>query len=394
VKTRTFTRAALVTALTAGAVAATTLPAHGDAAPQAHDVVGVGSDIVQNAMDFLADGYGTNPGYNTDGNKNRVISFDATADGNGRNAFSDPALGTSVQLNPTVTLREGTYPVQRPNGGTAGLTAFLNDTATPHLINFVRSPSLPTSQQQTQATNAGDPLHSIEFAKDDQVIATASTTNAPSALSAQDLVNIYNGTYTKWSDVPGYTGTAGSQLIVPLIPQNGAGVQKVFLNALKAANNNTAITLAGDVRFVQQNDPTTITGLNDTDRPNAIVPFPVGRFKLLSDGYFHNPAQAWNSASPPASLSASGIKLQTSGTADSGANPVFDATLPYYIIFRESDFASTTPWQPGGTLNWVQELFYNPGGDDPWVKSAPAQAILSSIGLTPLYADKGNATDG
>lgn len=396
-KSRILTRrAALVTVLAAGAVVITAMPAHGDAAPQANDVVGVGSDIVQNAMDFLADGYGTDGGYNTGGNKNRVISFDATADGNGRNAFTDPSIGTSTALNPTVTLRAGTYPVQRPNGGTAGISALINDTATPHLIDFVRSPSKPTAQQQNTATQEGMQLHTIEFAKDDQVIATAATTNAPSALSVDDLVNIYDGTYTKWGDVPGYSGPAPDDAIVPLIPQNGAGVQKVFLNALKAANNNQSITVNyPTVRQVQQNDPTTITGLSAAERPNAIVPFPVGRYKLLSQGYFHDPSQGWNSSAPPASLSASGIKLQTTGTADgSQAKAHFDATLPYYIIFRESDYASTTPWQPGGTLNWVQELFYNPGGDDPWVKSAPAQAILQSIGLTPQYEDEGNGTDG
>jgi len=390
--TTTAARLGLVAALAAGLTAALVPSAAADQAPTPTDVVGVGSDIVQNSLDFLADGdvFG-HPGYNAVGNKNRLISFDATADANGRNAFTDPALGASVKLNPSIVLRAGTSPVQRPNGGGAGLTALINDGkngASSNLISFVRSPNLPTAaQQQTAQNNLGSPLHTIEFAEDKQVIATAATTNAPDTLSATDLVNIYNGTYKKWSDVPNYSGPAGADAIIPLIPQNGAGVQTVFLNALKAANGGTAVTLTGTVRQVQQNDPTTITGLSDAERPDAIVPFPVGRYTLLTKGYFKDPNTPYSQSSPAATLSASGIKLETGQGA-------FAATLPYYAIFRESDFADTTPWQPGSTLNWVQELFLNPGGATPYVESAPAQAILTAMGVTPKYVDLGNQTSG
>src|SRR4051794_2555642 len=162
--TSTAARFGIVTAVALGLTVALAPPAAADQAPTSTDVVGVGSDIVQNSLDFIADGdvFG-DPGYNTIGNKNRLISFDATADGNGRNAFTDPALGTSSLLNPTVVLRAGTSPVQRPNGGGAGLTALINDgkngTST-NLISFVRSPNLPTAAQQTTATaNLGTPLH-------------------------------------------------------------------------------------------------------------------------------------------------------------------------------------------------------------------------------------------
>jgi ABC-type phosphate transport system substrate-binding protein len=391
-KISTATRLSLALAFTVGACVAVTPRAGADPAPTATDVVGVGSDIVQNSMGFLADGdiHG-NDGYNTTGNKNRLVSFDATADGNGRNAFSDPTLGTPAALNPTVILRAGTSPVQRPNGGTAGLNALVNDSAGE--ISFVRSPNLPTAAQQATATsNLGSALHTIQFAQDKQVIATAATTNAPSALSVNELLNIYNGTWKHWNDLPGNSG-GSSEAIIPLIPQPGAGVRTIFLNALKAANGGATVTPAGNVLPVQQNDPTTITGLSAADQKNAIVPFPVGRFKLLNDGYFRDPNAAYNSASPPAALSANGIDLQTSGTApDNGT--AFAATLPYYVVFRESDYASTTPWQPGSDLNWVQELFFNPGGPDPYVKTAPAAAILTAAGITAHYADLGNTSSG
>ena len=72
-----------------GAALAAALPllatpsAFADYAPSKGDVVGVGADTLQYTVDFLADGdaYG-DTGYNQLGNKNKLISFDATGDAN------------------------------------------------------------------------------------------------------------------------------------------------------------------------------------------------------------------------------------------------------------------------------------------------------------------------
>ena len=42
----------------------------------------------------------------------------------------------------------------------------------------------------------------------------------------------------------------------------------------------------------------------------------------------------------------------------------------------------------------MQELFFNPGGPDPYVKTAPAAAILTAAGITAHYADLGNTSSG
>jgi ABC-type phosphate transport system substrate-binding protein len=396
VNTRMAVRLGLAVAAAGSCALALGGPAGADAAPSTTDVVGVGSDIVQNSLDFLADGDPEgSPGYNTAGNKNRLFSFDATADANGRNAFTDPALGSSALLNPTVVLRAGTSPVQRPNGGGAGLTALVNDGkngVSANRISFVRSPNLPTDTQQNAAqANLGSPLHSVQIATDQQVIATAETTHAPAALSAQDLVGIYQGTIKHWNEIPGNSG-GSTDAIIPLIPQNGAGVRTVFLNALKAANGGNAITLGGTVLPVQQNDPTTITGLSASDAANAIVPFPVGRYELIKSGYFLNPNQPYSAVSPPSALGVTGLKLIKTGTSPSGG-AAFSTTIPYYIVFRESDIDGPA-WQPGSTLSWVRELFYNPGGGVPFVASGPGQALLTEIGVTPAYLDRGNDTSG
>ena len=122
-------------------------PAFADYAPAAKDVVGVGSDTVQYASDFIADGdYTGDGGYNTLGNKFKVVNFDATPDANARLAYGpggDSAVradlgtggteGTGNQpgthtetgvctLNPTIVLRGGQFPIQRPTDRPLGRT--------------------------------------------------------------------------------------------------------------------------------------------------------------------------------------------------------------------------------------------------------------------------------
>ena len=144
-----------------GAVGAITLTvglvgpaAYADYAPGPKDVVGVGSDTVQDIGDFIADGdFLGDLGWNASA-ANKVVNFDATADANTRLAYStdggaggivcSPGTGATVgtanqttkhaeanacTLNPTIVLRAGLSPVQRPNGSGGGKTAWLNDTS-------------------------------------------------------------------------------------------------------------------------------------------------------------------------------------------------------------------------------------------------------------------------
>jgi len=145
-------------AVVAGAVGAisfsliTATPALADYAPSTTDVVGVGSDTVQSAMNFVADGdYVSDTGYNLN-QRNRVANFDATADAGARLAYGtfgatsatcSPGTGgtagtgnqTAVHadkpcvLNPEIVLRAGLRPTQRPNGSGAGYTALKADDA-------------------------------------------------------------------------------------------------------------------------------------------------------------------------------------------------------------------------------------------------------------------------
>lgn len=372
----------------------TTTPASADYAPQPGDIVGVGGDTPQFALDFLANGdVNGAAGFNSAGSYNRLVTFDATADANGRAAYTNSVTSgaPSTALDPTDVLRAGTVPVQRISSSGNAISALLADTSSQEVINFVFSASLPTSAQQSQAaTNGWGYLHVVEIGTDSIGIAADSAgTNVPSGgLSVQELVSIYTGAITKWNQLPGNAG-GSSDTIIPEIPPSGSSVYKTFIAALTTANGGTAPVLAADVKTVEQNDPTAITGA--TSPADAIVPFSAGRLALWSDGYFHNPATPFPGSSTP--LSAGVSIFPSSGTAGDG-NATYSSPITDYVIFRQSDAASTTPMEPGGSRNWVQTLFSYPGGTTPFVAKGGGQALIAAAGITPDYADLGDVSSG
>jgi hypothetical protein len=213
-------------------------------------------------------------------------------------------------------------------------------------------------------------LHVVQLGTDGVKIVTANTTNAPANLSINDLLAIYKNGVTSWSQLPDHP-SANPGVIKPYIPGSTSAINKALYNDLKAANGGD-FTLAPTVTTAEQNDPTPIAG-----NPNAIAPFSSGRLNVWNNngGYFKNP----NVAFPGGPIILSGIK----GTAG------WSSTNGIYVVFRESDYQSTTPWQPGSTKNWVKTLFLDPSGT-PFYKSPAGAALLASGGITPGYVDRGN----
>jgi periplasmic binding family protein len=349
-----------------------------DVQPRSTDAVGVGSDTVQYVSNFVDDGFGASAGYNTTNTGRRIFSFDATADANGRSAYQN---GTSTALASTIVLRAGSKPVTRPNGSGAGISAFLADTT--HQIDFVRASRLPKAAEQATAAGVagfGAGIHVYQIATDGlQIAVDAAATNAPAALSCTDLVNIYQGAYKTWSQVPGYTGAGGTDGIVPVIPQTGSGTRNDFLADLQACNGGTALTLAGNVKTSEEHDPTGITGVatgtdvngNPVSNKDAIAPFSTGRFNLINTGYFGtNPA--------PNTISLLG-----------GGSYILNRKL--YILVRDADVTSTTPFQLGGTKNMVNSLF---NGTQSWYGKAANSGLFTSAGVTQAWADLGLASAG
>lgn len=373
-------------------VAAVALPlvtagqAFADYQPQPGDIVGIGGDTPQYAVDFAINGDTSGAvGFNATATVNRVVPFDATADANGRAAYTSNVNSgaNSVALNATNVLRAGTPAVQRNQSSGAAITALLADTSSPETINYIASASLPSSAQQaTAAANGWGYLHVVEIGTDAVQIAADTTTNAPS-LSVNELLKIYTGVYTTWNQLPG-NSTGSTDTIIPEIPPSGSSIYKTFIADLTTANGGTAPTLASAVKTVEQNAPTAITGASSP--ADAIAPFSQARLNLWNSGYFHSPATVFPGNPTPL---IPGVSL-LSGTPGDG-NAVYNSPITDYIIFRQSDATSTTPIEPGGTKNWVQTLFSSSSGT-PFFAKAQGQALLAAAGITPHYDDLGDVT--
>ncbi len=188
------------------------------------------------------------PGFNGSGDKNRFVAFNATADANGRQSYTNSVTtgAASTLLNPTDVLRAGTDPVQRVSSSGSAISALLADQNSPEVINYVFSTSLPTSAQQTQAGNQGwGYLHVVQIGTDSvQIAVDGASTDAPSGLSTAELLGIYTGAYTQWNQLPGNSG-GSTNPIVALIPPSTSAIYKTFLADLTTANGGHTPTIVG-----------------------------------------------------------------------------------------------------------------------------------------------------
>jgi ABC-type phosphate transport system substrate-binding protein len=231
--------------LAAGSAAATTDPQPDDTAgtPTGTMLIGVGSDTTQRAVKLVGDAYNaTTPA-------NPIFTYAACS--------APDACGQ-------ITLPSGD--VLRPNGSGNGKKTLYGGTNNAD-VDFARS----SSAQNTAETNAG--LQSMPFALDELKMAVSQSvaSHAPASLTPAQIVSIYKGDVTNWSQVG---GTAG--VIAPKIPQSGSGTRSFFDDQLKAMNGGSAVVLAGSVVEVQEHNDTEIK-----DNANAIAPFSIGRAGLL-----------------------------------------------------------------------------------------------------------------
>lgn len=396
-------------AATAAAVVASALSitlagsASADTGARNGDIVGVGSDTLQNAVDFLLDGGpGYAGGYNGQGNLNRAFDFFATGDANGRatydgtcgtpsattglGTFCDSTTNQTPNLLPgTVVLRDGDKPVTRPNGSGAGVAALIADGPGSSTngyqglplgsIQFARMSRLPNSSetQGCQPTQPCGGLHVYQVATDNLRIAHKATGyNGPATLTAAQLVAIYTCSATKWTDV----GGTSSNTIHPLIPQSGSGTRNFFLADLASANGGNPVTPGTCVRTVEEHDPTGIYA--DPSPGDAIEPFSTGKLALINSGYFQNAGYSGtgfaNGAYTPGFLT----------TLNNAAS--YHSSRGLYVVIRNSDLNLATKFQPGGTLNWARTLFAGPTS---WVARPANAAAITAAGFTAAYKDCG-----
>lgn len=208
--------------------------------PIASDLIGVGSDTTMHAMHLLGAAWNAE----TPAPSFRIASYSALGGG-------------------TLPLPGGE--VNRPNGSGSGKTVLYNP-SNPD-VDFARS----SSANSPAETSAG--LQMFPFALDTLRMAVSNnvTSHAPAALTKAQIVDIYKGNITNWSEVGGTPG-----VIAPKTPQPGSGTRSFWDGQLKAMNGGVTVTYGASVVEVQEHDDATIKG-----DANAIAPFSEGRSALL-----------------------------------------------------------------------------------------------------------------
>jgi ABC-type phosphate transport system substrate-binding protein len=174
--------------------------------PKPADVVGVGSDTIQNVMDqFSVD-------YNKTHTSGKLYSWDALNPTTG-------AMGDPIQLKSG----SSNCLIPRPDGSSAGITALENTLTTTGgapCIDFARSSRGP-------ATTDPPTITFINLAGDAETYWTQPGSHAPKNLTTAQLTGIYNCTITNWNQVGGTTAP-----IEAFLPQNGSGTRAFWLSAI------------------------------------------------------------------------------------------------------------------------------------------------------------------
>ena len=279
--------------------------------PTATDLVGVGSDTSEIAMDYLSKGHNGVDGFNAANPTTRIASW--------------AAAGTPT----SISLREGHANIARStiNGSGNGKKALFGTTNIAD-VNFARS-----SSSLNPAETTAD-LRQAPFAVDGLKLAVSSAaTNAPAAITPTQMVAIYKGEITNWSEVGGSAG-----VIKPLTPQPGSGTRSFWDAQLRAANLGVSVVYGSAVGETQEHSVTDIEG-----NPNAIAPFSTGRAK-----------------------SATTIK-----TLDGAGS--FSAQRALYNVFRLADLSG-----PNATL--IDNAF----GEGGFICSSAAKPLIEAAGFDQL----------
>ena len=260
-------------AVAAAAVAMVAAPALADpptgVTPRAVDVVGVGSDTIQNVFDQFSIDYNKTL---TKAKSPRLYSWDA--------------LNPKTGLTDNITAKAGCAKAPRPNGSSAGIDAATGGALALTANTKTKTKTFCTDFARSSRgfTPPGDPspgpggIQFLPFAQDAVTYATNGVTNAPAKLTTAQLAAIYTCVDTNWNQVGGKNAPINAQL-----PQTGSGTRKFFLTAV---GSGTAITpgscvnaSAGEQAGAGKNFPQENEGVNKyLQGPNVIYPYSIGKY--------------------------------------------------------------------------------------------------------------------
>lgn len=249
--------AAMVAAAVVSGTLALASPASADPTPAGtfRQLVGVGSDTTQDVTNALAGDTVNGTSYSATGVKSAsgagIASYDAIEPGTG-------ALGTKI------TTRSGGTTFLRPNGSGGGRTA-LSESLTGDLdssgasvkgqVDFARSSGGPSS--------SGTSFTYIPMARD--AVGVAVKGSGLDTLTVKQLHDIYIGSLHE----------VNGQTVHPVIPQDGSGTRKFFLNAIGVASGDVPVSMT----VVQENQADAAL-----TEDGALVPFSVGSWIAQNNG--------------------------------------------------------------------------------------------------------------
>jgi ABC-type phosphate transport system substrate-binding protein len=254
---RLFPKLIAAGAIAASAIALSVGPALADppkgVQPKSTDIVGVGSNTIQNLMDQLSVNY------------NKAFT-------KGSRLYSWDALNPKTGLDDNIATKKGCADIVRPNGSGAGVAALiLNSKVSGHFcIDFARSSS-PRSSSNPPKAKGG--VVFVALAKDAVTFATNKGSNAPSNLTTADLAAIYNCTATKWNQV----GGKSSATIDAQLPQTSSGTRKFFLAEIGVTAPGSCVNSANGENI--NNYPEENEGTDPfLQGKNVIYPYSVGAY--------------------------------------------------------------------------------------------------------------------
>jgi len=216
--------------------------------PKETDVVSVGSDTSEYLVDQLAFDY----------NKSHTT---------GPRLYSWDAVNPKTGQTDNIVTKSGCSAIPRPDGATAGLSAFITNAKTKDgkhfCIDFVRS---ARGRASTDPAKGPGGVLFVTLAKDAISYATNKTSNAPGNLTKAQLAAIYTCIDTSLNQV----GGSSSATIQAFLPQTGSGLRSSFLKAIGVATPGACVNSS-----VQQNEGTDPQFKNN---PNAMVPYSVAKY--------------------------------------------------------------------------------------------------------------------
>ncbi len=226
--------------------------------PRANDIVGFGSDTIQNLFDQFS------------------INYNATVKKAAAHLYSFDATGANGVLHDKILAKTGCAKEPRPNGSSEGI---LGTAGGPYGLTANTKTSNKKAfcsdfARSSRARTTGDPadIVFVPFALDAVTYATNQGSNAPSDLTTAQLAKIYTCAVTNWKQLGGKSAKINAQL-----PQTGSGTRKFFLTALGAG---TPITPGPCVDSTKGESPNNLPEENEGTNKflkgaNTVYPYSV-----------------------------------------------------------------------------------------------------------------------